>query len=180
MAKGTHHGACHDLEIEWGRLVQKLVPSAERVRFTGSGTEATLMAPAAGAALHRPAEVPQVSRATSTAGTTPSRVRPTRLTTRTACPACRTRSRRVLRRGAAQRPQPGRGRAESRSPDRRRDPGADRRPLGWRCPIRGEFLKGLRELCTKLRPRADLRRGDYRLPRFARRCPRLLRRHART
>ncbi|CAN5482568.1 aminotransferase class III-fold pyridoxal phosphate-dependent enzyme [soil metagenome] len=44
MARGTHHGSCHDLEIEWGQLVQKLVPSAERVRFTGSGTEATLMA----------------------------------------------------------------------------------------------------------------------------------------
>ncbi|MBX9584446.1 MAG: aminotransferase class III-fold pyridoxal phosphate-dependent enzyme, partial [Gemmataceae bacterium] len=44
MARGTHYGACHDLEIEWGRLVQRLVPSAERVRFTGSGTEATLMA----------------------------------------------------------------------------------------------------------------------------------------
>lgn len=44
MAKGTHHGACHDLELRWGELVRKLVPSAERVRFTGSGTEATLMA----------------------------------------------------------------------------------------------------------------------------------------
>jgi glutamate-1-semialdehyde 2,1-aminomutase len=44
MAKGTHPGSCHDLEIEWGKLVQKLIPSAERVRFTGSGTEATLMA----------------------------------------------------------------------------------------------------------------------------------------
>jgi glutamate-1-semialdehyde 2,1-aminomutase len=44
MEKGTHPGACHDLEIEWGRLVKKLIPSAERVRFTGSGTEATLMA----------------------------------------------------------------------------------------------------------------------------------------
>jgi glutamate-1-semialdehyde 2,1-aminomutase len=44
MAKSTHPGACHDLEIEWGRLVQQLVPSAEKVRFTGSGTEATLMA----------------------------------------------------------------------------------------------------------------------------------------
>jgi len=44
MAKGTHHGACHDLEIAWGELVRKLIPSAERVRFTGSGTEATLMA----------------------------------------------------------------------------------------------------------------------------------------
>jgi glutamate-1-semialdehyde 2,1-aminomutase len=44
MARGTHYGSCHDWEIEWGQLVRKLVPSAERVRFTGSGTEATLMA----------------------------------------------------------------------------------------------------------------------------------------
>jgi glutamate-1-semialdehyde 2,1-aminomutase len=44
MAKGTHPGACHDGEIVWGELVRELVPSAERVRFTGSGTEATLMA----------------------------------------------------------------------------------------------------------------------------------------
>lgn len=44
VAKATHPGACHDLEIEWGELVRKLIPSAERVRFTGSGTEATLMA----------------------------------------------------------------------------------------------------------------------------------------
>jgi glutamate-1-semialdehyde 2,1-aminomutase len=43
-AKGTHLGANHRLEIEWGRLVQELVPSAEEVRFTSSGTEATLMA----------------------------------------------------------------------------------------------------------------------------------------
>ena len=44
MAKSTHPGACHELEIEWGQWVQKLVPSAERVRFVASGTEATLMA----------------------------------------------------------------------------------------------------------------------------------------
>src|SRR5262245_7128991 len=44
MARGTHLGACHELEVEWGRLVQQIVPSAERVRFTSSGTEATLMA----------------------------------------------------------------------------------------------------------------------------------------
>ena len=44
IARGTHYGACHEFEIEWGKLVQQLVPSAERVRFTGSGTEATLMA----------------------------------------------------------------------------------------------------------------------------------------
>lgn len=42
--KGTHFGACHELEITWGEWVKRLVPSAERVRFTGSGTEATLMA----------------------------------------------------------------------------------------------------------------------------------------
>jgi glutamate-1-semialdehyde 2,1-aminomutase len=44
MGRGTHPGACHENEVEWGRLVQRLVPSAERVRFTSSGTEATLMA----------------------------------------------------------------------------------------------------------------------------------------
>src|SRR4051795_12380208 len=40
----THPGACHELEIEWGQWVQRLVPSAERMRFVSSGTEATLMA----------------------------------------------------------------------------------------------------------------------------------------
>jgi glutamate-1-semialdehyde 2,1-aminomutase len=44
MGKGTHFGACHELEIAWGEWVKRLVPSAEKVRFTGSGTEATLMA----------------------------------------------------------------------------------------------------------------------------------------
>ena len=44
MAKGTHPGACHDLELEWATLVTEMIPSAERVRFTGSGTEATMMA----------------------------------------------------------------------------------------------------------------------------------------
>ena len=42
--KGTHYGACHPKEVEWGEWVQRLVPSAERVRFTASGTEATHMA----------------------------------------------------------------------------------------------------------------------------------------
>jgi len=44
VAKGTHYGACHELEVEWGMWVKRLIPTAERVRFTGSGTEATLMA----------------------------------------------------------------------------------------------------------------------------------------
>ena len=44
LPRGTHYGACHELEIRWGELVQQLVPSAELVRFTNSGTEATLLA----------------------------------------------------------------------------------------------------------------------------------------
>src|SRR5262245_18492532 len=44
VAKSTHAGGCHDLEIEWAEMVKRLVPCAERVRFTGSGTESTLMA----------------------------------------------------------------------------------------------------------------------------------------
>jgi glutamate-1-semialdehyde 2,1-aminomutase len=44
LERGTHFGASHELELRWGALVQQLVPSAERVRFTSSGTEATLLA----------------------------------------------------------------------------------------------------------------------------------------
>ena len=44
VALGTHWGASHELEIEWAALVQRLIPSAERVRFTGSGTEASHLA----------------------------------------------------------------------------------------------------------------------------------------
>src|SRR3989442_9754051 len=42
--RGTHYGACHEKEVEWGEWVCRLVPSAERLRFTASGTEATHMA----------------------------------------------------------------------------------------------------------------------------------------
>jgi glutamate-1-semialdehyde 2,1-aminomutase len=44
MESGTHFSACHELEIEWAERVQRLIPSGERIRFTNSGTEATLMA----------------------------------------------------------------------------------------------------------------------------------------
>jgi glutamate-1-semialdehyde 2,1-aminomutase len=44
MERGTHFGASHETEIAWAEWVMKLVPSAERVRFTSSGTEATMMA----------------------------------------------------------------------------------------------------------------------------------------
>jgi glutamate-1-semialdehyde 2,1-aminomutase len=41
---GTQFGASHPREIQWAHAIQRLVPSAERIRFTSSGTEATLMA----------------------------------------------------------------------------------------------------------------------------------------
>lgn len=44
LSRGTHYGACHELEVEWAELVIRLIPSAESVRFTMSGTEATLLA----------------------------------------------------------------------------------------------------------------------------------------
>jgi glutamate-1-semialdehyde 2,1-aminomutase len=42
--KGTHFGAGHEAEIKWAEKVVELIPSAELVRFTSSGTEATLLA----------------------------------------------------------------------------------------------------------------------------------------
>jgi glutamate-1-semialdehyde 2,1-aminomutase len=44
MNEGTQFGASHPREVQWARAIQRLVPSAERIRFTSSGTEATLMA----------------------------------------------------------------------------------------------------------------------------------------
>lgn len=44
LDRGTHFGAGHELEIAWAEKIAELVPSAERVRFTASGTEANLLA----------------------------------------------------------------------------------------------------------------------------------------
>jgi glutamate-1-semialdehyde 2,1-aminomutase len=44
MARGTHLGASHALEVRWAELVNQLVPCAELTRFTMSGTEATHLA----------------------------------------------------------------------------------------------------------------------------------------
>ena len=44
LSRGTHFGACHDGEVAWAEAVKGLIPSAELVRFTASGTEATLLA----------------------------------------------------------------------------------------------------------------------------------------
>jgi len=44
IEKGTHYGTCHELEIALAEQVVKLIPSAEMVRFTNSGTEAIMYA----------------------------------------------------------------------------------------------------------------------------------------
>jgi glutamate-1-semialdehyde 2,1-aminomutase len=42
--RGLHYGAPNEAALELGRRVQEYVPSAERVRFCASGTEATMYA----------------------------------------------------------------------------------------------------------------------------------------
>jgi glutamate-1-semialdehyde 2,1-aminomutase len=44
VTRGTHYGAANLLEVEWAELITSLVPSAEKVRFTASGTEAVILA----------------------------------------------------------------------------------------------------------------------------------------
>jgi glutamate-1-semialdehyde 2,1-aminomutase len=44
IERGTQFGASHEREIAWAEWIMRLVPTAERVRFTSSGTEATMMA----------------------------------------------------------------------------------------------------------------------------------------
>ena len=41
---GTHWGSAHELEVRWAELVNRLIPCADRVRFTASGTEASHLA----------------------------------------------------------------------------------------------------------------------------------------
>ena len=45
-ARGTHLGAGTELEVRWGQLVKEIVPAARggMVKFTSSGTEATMLA----------------------------------------------------------------------------------------------------------------------------------------
>ncbi len=40
----THAGGCHEKEVEWAEIVKELIPSAELVRFTSSGTESVMLA----------------------------------------------------------------------------------------------------------------------------------------
>lgn len=53
MTITPYTGDCHPLEIEWADWIIRLVPSAELVRFTGSGTESTMLALRAARAFSR-------------------------------------------------------------------------------------------------------------------------------
>jgi glutamate-1-semialdehyde 2,1-aminomutase len=44
VARGAHYGASHELEVAWAEQIRAMVPSAEKLRFTVTGTEATLLA----------------------------------------------------------------------------------------------------------------------------------------
>ncbi len=44
MPLGSYYANCHPLEIEWAELVKGMYPSVERLRFTASGTESTMLA----------------------------------------------------------------------------------------------------------------------------------------
>lgn len=44
VERGTHAGGENALALRWAELIKQLVPGAERVRFTASGTEATMLA----------------------------------------------------------------------------------------------------------------------------------------
>ena len=43
IAKGSLPGASTELEVAWGKAIKDLVPSAETIRFTSSGTEADML-----------------------------------------------------------------------------------------------------------------------------------------
>jgi glutamate-1-semialdehyde 2,1-aminomutase len=44
VVQGTHYGANHEGEIRWAEQVKRCFPQIEQLRFTASGTEATLLA----------------------------------------------------------------------------------------------------------------------------------------
>jgi glutamate-1-semialdehyde 2,1-aminomutase len=44
VADGSHFGNDHPFQVEWAEWIARLVPSAERVRFVNSGTEASALA----------------------------------------------------------------------------------------------------------------------------------------
>ncbi len=43
-ARGTHYGECHEMEIEWARLIKSMMPVIEKIEFFSCGQEANMMA----------------------------------------------------------------------------------------------------------------------------------------
>ena len=163
LPDGTHPGANHEREVRWAQIVRELVPCAERVRFTSSGTEATHMALRLARAHTGKNKIVRLQ------GSLPRLARSHDLRLYFA-----------LRRGAdggrAARPRsPGDPAAARRSRSharrlrgRRRyrggDPGADRRLLRPRAPCAGVSPLPAGADGTARRG-ADLRRGGHRVPR---------------
>jgi glutamate-1-semialdehyde 2,1-aminomutase len=44
IGQGLHFGSDHPAMLEWAQLIHDLVPSAEKIRFTSSGSEAAMLA----------------------------------------------------------------------------------------------------------------------------------------
>ncbi len=44
VAKGTHYGENHELEIEWAELIKSMMPAMKRIEFFVCGQEANMMA----------------------------------------------------------------------------------------------------------------------------------------
>lgn len=44
VAKGTHYGENHELEVEWAELIKRMMPAMEKIEFFPCGQEANMMA----------------------------------------------------------------------------------------------------------------------------------------
>ncbi len=44
VAKGTHYGENHELEVEWAELIKSMMPAMKRIEFFSCGQEANMMA----------------------------------------------------------------------------------------------------------------------------------------
>ena len=180
---GTSFGAPSPLEVELGERVRALMPSIERVRFVSSGTEAAMSAVRVARAAtgrdrivkfegcyhgHADAFLVQgrIRRADARHADQPRRHRAARRPTR--CVA-RYNDLDSVRRAVRRAPRSDR-RASSSS----------RSPATWAsCRRPTASSRGLREICSRARRAADLRRGDLRISRRGRRRAGAVRRRAR-
>ena len=62
MAEGSHFAAATSAEVEAAERFRRMVPSAEVVRFTNTGSEATMLALRLARAHTRPHQIPQIRR----------------------------------------------------------------------------------------------------------------------